>query len=149
MTAAVDAQGKAKDCGAGGPVIGAAHVAAHDDPGAPATGIAVFEVKTDATGSVKSVSVLSNDGDGPGWNVVALAMKKELAGKKLVVPSGANGLKVTVRVQAKFALPSGATGSGISPYAGAGTAGFGFDLSDIGQKPMRVVSVVELDESRL
>ncbi|MEO7093975.1 MAG: hypothetical protein ABI175_12040, partial [Polyangiales bacterium] len=132
-----------------GPVIGAAHAAAHDDPLAPATGIAVFEVKTDAAGVVKSVTVLSTDGDAPAWNVVALAMKKDLAKKKLAVPSGAAGLKVTVRVQAKLALPSGATGSGVSPYVSGIGGGFGFDLSDIGQKPMRVVSVTEIDESRL
>jgi len=145
----VDAETNKKTGGAGGPVIGAAHAAAHDESLAPTTGIAIFEVKTDASGSVKSVTVLSNDGDGPGWNVVAIAIKKELGTKKLVVPSGANGLKVTVRVQAKFALPSGATGSGVSPYVSGIGGGFGFDVSDIGQKPMRVVAVTEIDESRL
>jgi hypothetical protein len=136
-----------------GPVVSAAHDAA-TSPIAPDVGIAVFVVRTDAAGTVTSVSVRDVNGDFPGWAAVGKKLETALVAKKLVVPSGASGVQVTVKVSAKYALPSGANPKkpidadvGGTPF-GPGIAGT-FDLADIGSKPMRVVAVVVLDEGRL
>ena len=136
-----------------GPVVSAAHDAA-TSPMAPDVGIAVFVVRTDAAGSVTSVSVRDVSSDLPGWAAVGKTLQAALAAKKLVVPTGANGVQVTVKLSAKYALPSGANPKkpidaslGGTPF-GPGIGGT-FDLADIGSKPMRVVAVVVLDEGRL
>ena len=136
-----------------GPVVNAAHDAA-TSPIAPDVGMAVFVVRTDAAGSVTSVSLRDVSSDFPGWAAVGKKLETALVAKKLVVPSGASGVQVTVKVSAKYALPSGAdpkkpidASVGGTPF-GPGVGGT-FDLADIGSKPMRVVAVVVLDEGRL
>jgi hypothetical protein len=136
-----------------GPVVSAAHDAATSAI-APDVGVAVFVVRTDAGGAVTSVSLRDVSSDFPGWAAVGKKIEGALLAKKLVVPGGASGVQVTVKVSAKYALPSGANPKkpidadiGGTPF-GPGIAGT-FDLADIGSKPLRVVAVVVLDEGRL
>ena len=142
----------AKSAGAAfaGPLVGVAHATAMD-PSAPDVGSALLLVRTDASGTVTSVSVADVSSDMPGWSAVGAKIKLALASKRLVVPPGASGVAVSLRITARYALPSGA-GKPIDPFVG-GSAGIGgglkFDLSDIGQKPARVVAVLVLDEKRL
>lgn len=150
LTQQVDEASRPAGGGSGGPVVTAAHEVAMEY--APMSGFALFTVKTDGEGAVVSVSVVDVGSDLTGWTGVAKALQKKLQAKKLVVPTGASGVAVTVRVDAKLTMPSGApSGKAFSPYALKGGLNVGgtFDLSDIGAKPLRVVAVHVVNESRL
>jgi hypothetical protein len=141
--------------GYGGPVVSAAHDAAMGWA-APQTGFAVIAVDLDDKGLVTRVTLVDASGDRPEWQKVADGVAKGLANKKVAVPSGAGGLRVTVKVQAKILLPSGASEGVSGPSIGndgeghnTATASVSFDLSDVGQKPKRIVAVVVLSEARL
>lgn len=149
VTTLVAASGAGKDGGQGGLVVNAAHAAARSDL-TPDVGIALLVVKTDASGVVNSVSVASCDGDKPGWDAVAKDLGKQLGGTTFKVPPGSPGKRFEVKIQAKYALPSGANPK--SPVT-AGIEGIGiggtFDVSDIGQKPKRIVSVAMISDGIL
>jgi hypothetical protein len=138
--------------GYGGPVVSAAHDASMGWR-APQTGYAVIAVDFDAKGIATRVTLVDASGDRPEWQQVADAVGKGLANKPVLVPPGAGGLRVTVKVQAKLAFPSGATDRVSGPSIGTdgtqATASVSFDLSDVGQKPRRIVGVVVLSETRL
>ncbi|GAC1352025.1 MAG: hypothetical protein NVSMB1_10810 [Polyangiales bacterium] len=108
-----------------------------------------------------------------GWVAVANAMAVALASKRLAVPAGTRGVMVRVSVVAAMKLPSGA-GKGVEIAEGpaepidpkdrtppgvvpdwnrilgfklpTGNLNGKFDLSDIGAKRRRVVSVAVLEE---
>lgn len=66
---------------------------------APPMGLALFEVRADATGAIVSVNLVSEGPDEAGWLQVAEAMRRELAKRKLRVPPGALGLLTRLRVE--------------------------------------------------
>lgn len=66
---------------------------------APAAGAAVFDVQTDATGSVISVTLVSAAADRARWNAVAEALQAQLKNRKLRVPKGAKGLLTRLRIE--------------------------------------------------
>ncbi len=138
--------------GRGGPVASAAHEAAAS-VWAPQTGYAVIAVDLDDKGHVARVSLVDASGDRADWQKVADGIQKGLADKKVDVPAGAGGLRVTVKVEAKLAYPSGAshpvTGPSLGNDGTQATASVAFDLADVGQKPKRMVGVVVLSETRL
>lgn len=147
-----DARARSAGGGYGGPVVSAAHDASMG-PWAPDVGYAVIAVDFDEKGVVSRVTLVDANGSRPEWQKVADGIGKGLASKKLDVPPGASGLRVTVKIEAKLALPSGATDPVSGPKVGTdgtqATASVAFDLSDIGQKPKRMVGVVVLSEARL
>jgi len=147
LKGALDANDAANGSGFGGPVVSAAHSAAG---GTSALGWATFDVTTDALGSVTMVRVVDfgGGGDSKSWQGVAKGIQSDLGTKKLRVPTGAGGVAVRVRVEAAMKYPSGAT-KPLSPSVGAGTVGFDFDVSDIGQSPKRIVQVRIVGESRI
>lgn len=147
LKSALDAKDTAAGTGFGGPVAGAAHAAAGMST---VMGWATFDVQTDAFGAVTVVRVVDfgGGGDAKSWQRVAKDLHASMDGRKLKVPTGAGGVAVRVHVEAVMRLPSGAT-TGVSPVASAGSVGIGFDLSDIGQKPTRRVSVRIVGESRI
>ncbi|MBI2392636.1 MAG: hypothetical protein HYV09_23830 [Deltaproteobacteria bacterium] len=147
LKSALDAKDTSAGTGFGGPVATAAHTAAGMSG---VMGWATFDVQTDALGAVTMVRVVDfgGGGDAKSWQRVAKDLHASMDGRKLKVPTGAGGVAVRVHIEAVMRLPSGAT-TGISPVASAGSVGIGFDLSDIGQKPMRRVSVRIVGESRI
>jgi hypothetical protein len=102
---------------------------------------------------VTRVSLVDANGDRPDWQKVADGVGRGLASKKIDLPAGAGGLRVTVRIEAKVTYPSGATDRVSGPHVGndgtQATASLSFDLSDVGQKPKRIVAVVVVSEARL
>jgi hypothetical protein len=76
--------------------VSAAYVAARE--GAPAEGIALFDVRADATGAVVSVTPVSG-ADAERWRAVAERMRTLLAGQRLRVPSGAAGMLTRLRIE--------------------------------------------------
>lgn len=129
---ALEARDQERGLGRGGVVATLARSAALG--AGPEEGEATFLVMADRDGRVTSVSLSEDRG---GWSAVTRALERSLAGKRLRVPPGANGLSVAVRVQAKVQLPSGSSPK--RPVRGAG-AGAEFDVADIGATPTRVVS---------
>jgi len=69
---------------------------------------ALLRVRTDGAGSVKLVDVLEADRDGDEWQRIAAELVRALAGKKLRVPAGSNGVSFQLRVVSRVQLPSGA-----------------------------------------
>jgi hypothetical protein len=129
--------------GAGGPVVSAAR-SVLSSPNAPSEGVASYQVITDADGNVTQVRMLDANGDG--WNKLAASLLGTLKGQKLRVPPGARGLSVTVRVEAKYQLPSGAKAE--RSY-GATSFSQEFDLSDIAAKKVRTTSARVTGEAAL
>ncbi len=129
---ALEARDQERGLGRGGVVATLARGAAIG--AGPQEGEATFLVIADRDGRVTSVSLTEDRG---GWTAVTRALERSLAGKRLRVPPGANGLSVAVRVKAKVQLPSGADPR--HPVRGSG-AGAEFDVADIGATPSRVIS---------
>lgn len=142
----LDRANAARGLGFGGPVVGAAQTAVHA-PGAPSQGKASFEVVTDATGAIVSITP-RGAATGGDWGPVLAALRAQLAGRKLRVPEGANGVAVVVQVEAKQQMPSG-KGEGSGPVHMTGPVSGEFDVADIGAKVARVVSARIVNERRL
>jgi hypothetical protein len=66
---------------------------------APPQGVGVFEVRTDATGLVLSVSLLDAKSNQPSWRKVGESLAARLKGRRLRVPQGANGLATRLRIE--------------------------------------------------
>jgi len=143
---ALDAHDRRIGLGFGGPVASAVHAAASTVNNAPQTGQATFEAIIDRHGRAQSVSVLSVNGDLSAWQNVADHVLRILRARSIRVPPGARGLAVTLRVVARYQLPSGAVPGKAIQGDGAGAS---FDLSDIGSIPARNVAVQILTERRL
>jgi hypothetical protein len=127
-------------------VISAVHAAASTVGNAPQTGEALFEAIIDGRGRAQSVAILTSNGDLAGWQNVAQQVLRILRASMLRVPPGARGLAITLRVVARYQLPSGAKPGAPIRQKGAGAE---FDLSDIGATPTRNVAVQVLGERRL
>jgi hypothetical protein len=76
--------------------VSAAYVAARE--AAPAEGIALFDVRADATGAVVSVTPVPG-ADAERWRAVAERMHALLAGRRLRVPAGAAGILTRLRIE--------------------------------------------------
>jgi hypothetical protein len=147
-----EAAERARGGGTSGPVATAAQQSALGWK-APETGWAIFDVDSDANGVVVRVAIASASGDPAHWQAVRGDLATALQSKRLRVPSGAAGVRVRVRVDAEYRLPSGAKTT-FSPLAYDVDAGHAsvkteFDVSDFGQSPKRFVRATVLDERRL
>ncbi|MBK7582828.1 MAG: hypothetical protein IPI67_21870 [Myxococcales bacterium] len=111
----------------------------------PAEGTATFVVDTDADGKVQAVT-LSEARGGASWTRVRAALTRALATRRLRVPRGARGLRVSIRVEAKVQLPSGSRPGDSVRAKGPGAE---FDVADIGARASRVVSARVLNETLL
>lgn len=140
----MDRADQARGLGFGGVVASAAHQACLTRS-APVEGAATFEVQAGPDGVVTSVSVRGTRGGD--WTSVVGALRALLAGKRLRVPTGAAGVAVAVRVEARRQLPSGR-----SPDASAVEVkglGGSFDLADLSGQVSRIVSARIVHERRL
>jgi hypothetical protein len=104
----------------------------------PDTARATFEVRLSGSGQVLGVRVASSTaGAAELWARVARAVAARLTGRSLTMTTAfAKGATVYVSVVSAVKMPSGASSGGVH----ASGSGFGFDLSDIGARPVRVVS---------
>lgn len=146
---ALDAHDRAIGLGFGGPAVSAVHAAA-SQLSAPRAGLATIEIVFDGLGKVQSTRVLSANNDFAGWSKVAADARAILAAGRIRVPAQSAGLAITLQVESRTQMPSGAApGSGVPIRpSGLGVAGQ-FDLSDIGATPTRAVSVRLVGERRL
>ncbi len=146
---ALDQHDRALGLGFGGPAASAVRSAV-SNISAPRAGLALIELVFDGTGKVQSARVLSANDDQAGWARVAADARAALAAARIRVPSQSSGLAVTLQVEARMQLPSGASpGDAVNVHpSGLGAAGQ-FDLSDIGARPTRNVSVRIVGERRL
>lgn len=69
---------------------------------------ALLRVHTNGAGAVTLVDVLEADRDADDWRRIADDLVRALAGKKLRVPAGSNGVSFQLRVVSRVQLPSGA-----------------------------------------
>jgi hypothetical protein len=147
-----------------GELVAAAHEAAAPSI-APDVGTATVVVESDAAGFVTTARVVSATPDLASWGDFARELTRLTSSKKLRVPPGARGVRTRLRVVAEWTMPGGQhveTSAGAVPddvpgadkvceYSGPQrrcTAGMpvghtynGFDLTNIGAKPLRIVRV--------
>jgi hypothetical protein len=105
---------------------------------APGNVSATFIVKLGPGGSVTSVSVGAiNGGNASMWNAIASSAKGAIAARKLnLTEDYKKGAVITVNVQSKMAMPSGAeVGAGLKLSLTQN-----FDVADIGASPVRVIT---------
>ena len=100
-------QDQARALGPEGPAVRAVTDIVMASASAPNT-TALLRVRTDAAGAVTLVDVLEADRDSAEWQRIADQLVRALAGKKLRVPAGANGVSFQLRVVSRVQLPSGA-----------------------------------------
>ncbi len=150
---------------ASGPIVAELESTTRHLAGSPFEGHAVFAFRIDEVGLVVSASVEDVSGDRREWEDVAKATFNALAQKRLRIPPGAKGVTMRVELTSKVVLPSGARhpltvgsnavdalghamhGQFDQPAETPGIFGGGFDLSDIGAHPMRVVGARVLSET--
>jgi hypothetical protein len=105
---------------------------------APGNVSASFIVKLGPTGSVTSVTVGAiNGGNASMWNAIAASSKAAIAARKLnLTEDFKKGAIITVNVQSKMSMPSGAeVGAGLKLSLTQN-----FDVADIGASPVRVIT---------
>jgi hypothetical protein len=100
-------QDQARGLGPEGPAVTAVTDLVMASATAPNTS-ALLRVRTDGAGGVTLVDVLEADRDGDEWQRIAAELVRALAGKKLRVPAGSNGVSFQLRVVSRVQLPSGA-----------------------------------------
>jgi hypothetical protein len=120
----------------------------------PTRGQAVIQVTVNASGEMIRVEL--NHGNAEDWAAVLRAFKEEARSKRVRVPDGAVGLKITFSVSAKVQRPSGKdvesspVGVAAPSLAPAGLMPHGaFDLADLSNKTARVLSVRIINEELL
>jgi hypothetical protein len=115
----------------------------------PLRGSAVLEFTTDAKGLVASVRVLDATSDRDAWDEVATALVAQARTATITVPSGANGMAVTMQIRNKVLTPEGhevPEGSG-STILGAASKALGAindplgTIADAKQPPHKHVQV--------
>jgi hypothetical protein len=137
LEAALSADDVRRGLARGGALLGSLNAAVRDV--GPVRGEALLSVTVGPDGGLTSVEFLR--GDASEWSSVLASFRALAAGKRLRVPPGARGLRVTFSVQAKVQRPSGkgvdAAGLDIEPQ------GFSlrhtFDVADIGAGAQRLV----------
>jgi hypothetical protein len=100
-------QDQARGLGPEGPAVTAVTDIVMASATAPNTS-ALLRVRTDGAGGVTLVDVLEADRDGDEWQRIAAELVRALAGKKLRVPAGSDGVSFQLRVVSRVQLPSGA-----------------------------------------
>ncbi len=130
---------------------------------APINGRATFDAVLDAGGVVLSIGTVDSTSNRSDWDTVARTSAATLIGKRL--RTSKNGLVVRIEVTSRVQLPSGSlpgvggdvlkdsSGDKSTPHAGQVSVlkmapkkpdlvvlEFGFDVSDIGAHPTRVVA---------
>jgi hypothetical protein len=83
---------------------------------APVRGVATFDVVVDPNGNA-DVRLDSANADFDGWLRLTRAMSEAVAHKKLRIPAGARGLRVTVQIDARVQWPNGKTPEQTGAYA--------------------------------
>jgi hypothetical protein len=142
---------------ADGPVVVALESSTRQLPGSPFEGRAVFAIRIDELGLVVSAQVVESSSDRRAWDEVAAHTFNALAQKRLRIPPGSKGVAMRVEITSKVVLPSGSrvpitaqlggTPDPTSPSLPIVSGGF--DLSDIGAHPQRVVGARVLSENAL
>jgi hypothetical protein len=114
----------------------------------------VIQVTVNASGEMTRVEL--NRGNAEDWAAVLRAFKEEARSKRVRVPDGAAGLKITFSVSAKVQRPSGKdvesspVGVAAPSLAPDGLTPHGaFDLADLSNKTARVLSVRIINEELL
>lgn len=100
-------QDQARGLGPEGPAVTAVTNIVMASATAPNTS-ALLRVRTDGAGRVTLVDVLEADRDSDEWRRIAGELARALAGKKMRVPAGSNGVSFQLRVVSRVQLPSGA-----------------------------------------
>ncbi len=126
----------------GNALVGSLNAAARAD--GPTRGEALFRVTVGADGGVLSAELVR--GSGPDWSAALSSFRALAAKKRLRVPPGARGLRVTFSVKAKVQRPSGKdveaapvdmAGPSLNPN---GLVPHGdFDLADLAGSAQRLV----------
>jgi len=137
LEAALSADDVRRGLARGGALLGSLNAAVRE--AGPVRGQALLSVTVGPDGGLTSVEFLR--GDASEWSSALESFRALAARKRLRVPPGARGLRVTFSVQAKVQRPSGkevdAAGLDIEPQ------GFGlrhtFDVADIGAGGQRLV----------
>ena len=137
LEAALSADDVRRGLARGGALLGSLNTAVRE--AGPVRGQALLSVTVGPDGGLTSVEFLR--GDASEWSSALESFRALAARKRLRVPPGARGLRVTFSVQAKVQRPSGkevdASGLDIEPQ------GFGlrhtFDVADIGAGGQRLV----------
>jgi hypothetical protein len=138
------------------------------DSGSPFEGRALFAISVDEVGLVVNVQVAESSGDRHAWEDVGKRVLNAMAQKRVRVPPGSKGVAMKIEISSKVVLPSGARhpisvsspvvdaaenmahgqfdkGEGMN--GGLPIVAGGFDLSDIGAHPLRVVGARVLSEN--
>jgi hypothetical protein len=92
----LDARDAARGLSRSSPAIQAAYRAAGQ---APPDGLAVFDVRADASGNVVSVTLVSFGSNEERWRRVAGALQSQLKKRRLRVPPGSAGLLARLRIE--------------------------------------------------
>jgi hypothetical protein len=93
--------------GADGPVLSALERATYGSA-LPGNVSALFLARIDEKGHLALLEVLESTGDFHGWSKVAVRALGTLTRRRLRVPQGAHGLRLSIRVSSREVLPSGA-----------------------------------------
>jgi hypothetical protein len=102
---------------------------------------AIVAVDVDATGAVKAVTFVASTASVAAWERVTRALAARLAGRSLQGSFGAEGARLTLRLEVRQRYPSGHA----RPIEIHGL-GFLFDLADIGASKRRQLHVWIEDE---
>jgi len=142
LQAALSADDVQRGLARGNALLGSLSSAARAE--GPLRGEATFRATVSADGSFGAVELLH--GTAAEWSAVLSAFRKLAASKRVRVPPGAKGLRVTFSVRAKVQLPSGKDARDTAvrvadPSLGPnGLVPSGdFDLADLGGSPQRLV----------
>ncbi len=106
MASALEARDRAHGLGAHGKVIQALEVAARTETTAP-NGRADFLVVVDDRGRVASIEVVSVSGAFRAWKRAAQQARRALAGYRVPLPEGAQGLQIQLEIASRVQRPSG------------------------------------------
>jgi hypothetical protein len=105
----------AKGLGRGGPAVSALEDVVRTND-APVRGVATFAVVVAPNGTA-DVRLDGANADFDGWSRLTQAMSEAVAHKKLRIPAGTRGLRVTVRIEARVQWPNGKTPEQTGAYA--------------------------------
>jgi hypothetical protein len=106
---------------------------------APLRGRARFVVRTGGDGLVLGIDLLDSDG-GPGWSDAGRIALESLRGKKMKLPRGATGMNMHIEIRSEMKLPNGENAPVGARLGDNKMPEFTIpDVSNIGQKPRRVV----------